>query len=409
MTEQPGKKRRICFINRYFYPDHSATSQIVSDLAVHLSQNGYEVGVITSRMKYDDASVSLPEYESIHGVDVFRIWTTRFGRGRLLGRAVDYASFYMSALVYMLRHVKSGDVVVAKTDPPLISVVAYGVVRAKRARLINWLQDVFPEVAEALGIKSVSALYPFLRWLRNKSLYGACMNVAIGEKMSERLQAQGVPESRMAVIHNWAIGEEIEPVDRSANILRSRWELDGRFVVGYSGNIGRAHEIQTIIDAAEQLADDDRIRFVIIGGGAQLERLRDAIMSKGLKNMILKEYQPVDMLKYSLSLPDLHLVSLKPELEGLIVPSKFYGIAAAGRPVLFIGSPEGEISNILRQFACGYTVEPGNAAQASLLIRRLCNDPDEIEEMGRAARFVYDNKYRKSFSYDAWQKVIDSV
>src|ERR1043166_3269501 len=171
---------RLLFANRYFPPDHSATSQMVGDLAVHLAKRGHEVVAITSRQRYDDASARLARRERVNGVDVVRVATTRFGRGFLPGRALDYATFYLSAFFAILRRARRGDTVVAMTDPPLLSVVAALACALRGARLVNWVQDLFPEVATALGMR-----VPGVMRLRDWSLRRAAMNVALGERMAE--------------------------------------------------------------------------------------------------------------------------------------------------------------------------------------------------------------------------------
>ena len=145
---------RVVFVNRYFHPDHSATSQMLSDLAFHLAARGWDVEVVTSRQRYDDARRSLPSRETVRGVDVRRVWSTRFGRGFLPGRALDYATFYVSAFFALLRRGGRDTTIVALTDPPLISVVAALAAMLRGATLINWTQDLFPEVAEALGMRA---------------------------------------------------------------------------------------------------------------------------------------------------------------------------------------------------------------------------------------------------------------
>src|SRR5437868_5027237 len=140
---------RIVFVNRFFHPDHSATSQMLSDLSFHLAERGRRVEVVTSRQRYDDADAKLPPRETVRGVEVRRIWSTRFGRGFLPGRAVDYATFYISAFLALLRRATRDSTIVALTDPPLISVVAALAAMLRGAKLINWTQDLFPEVAEA--------------------------------------------------------------------------------------------------------------------------------------------------------------------------------------------------------------------------------------------------------------------
>ena len=138
---------RVVFLNRYFHPDHAATSVLLSNLAFALSQRGIQVTVITSRLRYEGGDHLLPQHETIRGVDVHRVWTSRRGRSGLIGRSLDYGSFYLAAAWRLWRVIRRNDIVVAKTDPPLLSVMAAPIARLKGARLVNWLQDIFPEVA----------------------------------------------------------------------------------------------------------------------------------------------------------------------------------------------------------------------------------------------------------------------
>ena len=184
---------KIVFVNRFFYPDHSATSQMLSDLAFDLAKAGGRVEVITSRLRYDDPAAQLPSFEVIQGVSVHRVWTSRFGRGGLVKRSLDYLTFYITAAYKLWQRTDSSTIVVAKTDPPLFSIVAAPIARLRGAKLINWLQDLFPEVAAALGVKFICwPILNVLRSLRNWTLRSAHMNIVIGELMKERLVSQGI-------------------------------------------------------------------------------------------------------------------------------------------------------------------------------------------------------------------------
>src|SRR5205809_1991543 len=147
---------KIVFVNRFFFPDQSATSQILTDLGFYLAGSGHDVHVVASRQRYEEPGASLPPAEVARSVKIHRIWTSRFGRDNLLGRTVDYLTFYLSAGWRLSLIVRHGDTLVAKTDPPLISIVVAVVARLRGARLINWVQDVFPETARALGVRGVN-------------------------------------------------------------------------------------------------------------------------------------------------------------------------------------------------------------------------------------------------------------
>ena len=248
---------KIIFLNRFFYPDHSATSQMLSDLAFQLAGSGHTVQVITSRLTYEGDRMLSPN-ERVRNVAISRVPTTAFGRHNLLGRTLDYFTFYLSAGLRLVLDAKRGDVVVVKTDPPMLSVVAGPIAWVKGARTINWLQDLFPEIATALGIgqsKTQKWAFSLLRRLRDLTLRYAHANVVLGERMAERLKKRRVPEERITIIANWADGSQIRPVERTRNALREEWNLKDAFVVGYSGNLGRAHSFETFLTAVAHLEE----------------------------------------------------------------------------------------------------------------------------------------------------------
>ena len=398
---------KVVFVNRFYAPDHSATSQMLTDLAVGLAARGMDIHVVTSRLRYDDPSALLAPSERLDGVTVHRVRTSTFGRGGLPGRAVDYMTFYLSAGTRLVSLVRRGDIVVAMTDPPLISVAAGWAARLRGAHLVNWLQDVFPEVAAELGF-SVARGFPgrTLAWLRDGSLRKARANVVLGQRMRDRVSAMNVEASSIITIPNWADGAAVRPVPRDANPLRCEWGLCDRFVVGYSGNMGRAHEFLTLVEAAAVLPD---VVFLFIGGGAQKAQVEAIAAEKGLENLLFKPYQPRERLAESLSVADVHVVTLRPELEGLVVPSKFYCIAAAGRPTIFIGDPDGEIASDVRAAGCGRCVRQGDAQQLIAALRELREDHALLEQTGKDARRAFEERYDKPMAIDAWHRLLRRV
>jgi len=225
----------------------------------------------------------------------------------------------------------------------LISIVAAVVAWLRGARLVNWVQDVFPETAMALGVRGVNGLLGrALQRMRDASLRQADVNIVLGEKMAAYLTGRGARPDRIKVIHNWVDDEAIVPVPRERNRLREQWGLATKFVVGYSGNMGRAHEFETILETAAQLRSETDIVVLFIGGGNQKAYLENETIKRELTQVLFKPYQDRETLPESLGVADAHLISLRPELESFILPSKFYGVAAAGRPMIFIGDPGGE-------------------------------------------------------------------
>jgi len=405
----PGtvKRKRIVFVNRYFYPDHSATSQILSDLAFRLSDAGYEVFVITSRQRYDDAMARLPAAEEIHRVQVRRVWTSSFGRDRMLGRAIDYLSFYLTAFIEMLWAANRQAILVAKTDPPLIGVLANWAARVRRASLIKWCQDLFPEVAREIGIKGMRGVgFSVLKRLRNASLRAAMQNVVLGDLMRDRLVNEGVDPAKITVIPNWASAEDLYPVAPEDNPLRAEWGLKGQFVVGYSGNLGRVHDEAAIIEAIDGCRNVPDMTFLFIGGGAKLGRVKNFVEKEAVSNVRFFGYQPRHQLAASLSVPDVHLVSLKPNLEGLIVPSKYYGVAAVARPVVFIGSTRGELARIITEHGCGIAVEGADHEGLVATLHHLRRDIKLRIEMGASGRRLFERRYDVNLAAEQWQRLL---
>jgi len=403
--------RRLIFINRFFFPDHSATSQILSDLAFYLAGTGREVHVITGSQVYDDPRASLPAHEIIGGVCVHRIASTRFGRAGLFGRSVDYGSFYLSAWHGLAGLARRNDIIVAETDPPLISVVAMTAARRSGSRLVNWLQDVYPEVAVELGVPLLGGpVAAVLAALRNRSLRYAVANVVVGDLMNERVRSFGIAAARIHAIPNWCDDGEIRPVAREHNPLREAWGLGDKFVVGYSGNLGRAHEIGTVLAAAEQLRGDPRMVFLMIGGGKLFDELARTVTARRIESLFrFVPYQDKTALKYSLTLPDIHWISLEPKLEGLIVPSKFYGIAAAGKPMVVIGAADGELGRLVRQHACGVVILPGDGAALVATLSRLSRDAAALADMGARARGMLETHFARAKAIERWRDLLDAL
>lgn len=404
---------RIVFVNRFFWPDQSATSQILSDVAFDLAAHGDTVTVVTSAASYDDARIRFLAHERVRGVEIVRVRSASGRQGSLLARALAFLSFYVMASLACLRHVRCGDVLVVKTDPPLLSVPMMAVARLRGAWLVTWLQDLYPEVAAELDVAVARGLPGrLLRALRNRSLRAAAVNVAIGERMRLLLKHAGIVPARIAVIPNWTADDAIVPDAPGFQALRMEWgfsPLD--IVVGYSGNLGRAHDIDTLLAAAQllQAAGRNNIRFLFVGGGQLRRQLLDQAAALGLTNIVCRPYVDREQLGQSLAVADIHWLSLRPELEGLIVPSKVYGIAASGRAAIFVGSLDGEIAQMLDRDRSGLTCPIGDAALLARHIVHLADTPAARHEMGANGRAALDTHYNKTTQMLAWRRLIDSV
>jgi glycosyltransferase involved in cell wall biosynthesis len=310
----------------------------------------------------------------------------------------------------LLRLLAPGDLVVAKTDPPLISIAVARAAAWRGALLINWLQDLFPEVASVLAPKALpSWLQKGLLAARDKSLRAAVTNVVLSEGMRLRLAARGIDADRVEVIPNWANTVEVAPLTTAESQTRRRVGLGPCFVVGYSGNLGRAHEFETLLGAARLLQGDPDIAFLITGGGAKAAQLQEAVQAQNLSNLVFQDYQPPQLLGDSLAAADVHFVSLLPALEGLIVPSKIYGILAAARPAVFVGDPDGDVARLIRESHCGIAVPVGQSARLAAELRALRDDRPRLADMGRRARQLALSSYTSEHAVAHWLNMLRTV
>jgi glycosyltransferase involved in cell wall biosynthesis len=234
------------------------------------------------------------------------------------------------------------------------------------------------------------------------------MNVVISRRMRDYFETCGVPPSKLCVIENWADAHSIKPKSTSASTLRAQLSLGDRFVACYSGNLGRAHEFDTLLAAAEALKQDRAFVFLIIGGGAKMPALKQAVTDRALENFCFLPYQPREDLEDSLAAADVHLVSLLPQLEGLVMPSKLYGILAAGRPLIFIGEIDGEVGRVIGDARCGLTVLVGDSRALANSLRYLRAERDVRSQMGFRARQLACEKYTLQGAVERWIAVLQN-
>ena len=208
--------------------------------------------------------------------------------------------------------------------------------------------------------------------------------------MSQRLAARGLPTHKITTVHNWVPAEAVRPLPRGAWQLPGLVSLNGSFVVMYSGNMGMAHEFETILDAAALLKEDRAVQFVFAGGGKRRAEVEAGVAVRGLRNVAFLESRPLSELAQLLSAADVHLVSMREEVLGTLVPSKIYGILAAGRPALFVGPPRCEVADLIRASGAGESFRAGEASRLASVIRRLAANQVDARRLGQAGRSHYE-------------------
>ena len=401
------RKDKIYFVNRFFYPDISATSQILTDLLKALSADTNELSVITSNQIYDDSKANLKSFEIYNNIVIHRIFSTQYGRASF-GRAIDYISFYISLLVFLFNKVGKNDLVVAKTDPPMVSIIVKFVSIIKGFRQINWLQDVFPEIVEYKSSKIFSVILVVIKYVRDWSLRN-CMNIVISNAMKNVLMERSIEKKNIKVIHNWSVAPSNKVINKENNSLVKAWGLENKFVIGYSGNLGQVHDYFTIVGAIRILKDIEDIRFIFIGGGVNIKEIKKIIDDEKIRCVEFYPYQSIDLLEESLAVPDIHLVTLLDEMEGLVMPSKIYGILSSGRAVINIGMKNGEIATMIENYCCGRTVSIGDSKSLANEILAFKDDSNKLKEYSYNSRTYYEKFHEPENSYDLWRNVLHSA
>jgi len=388
---------RVCFFNRSYWPDQAATGQLLTELAQDLvSRHGWTVSVVAGRALHAShevrKSARLVDVEEHAGVRILRANGTAFDRRRFAGRATNYLTYFASALATTAR-IGSQDVVVSLTDPPILGLAALLAARRAGARFVFLCEDIFPEVAALLEDFQSAAVNRTLDRVNRYLLREADAVVALGERMKRRLvEEKGAAPSRVHVIHNWADCDTIMPGPKDNAFSRAHGLAD-RFVLMHSGNVGLSQNLDLLVEAAARLQSCERLVIAVVGDGARRQTLQDQALRRGLTNIRFFPYQPKELLHESFASADAFLVSLKPGLEGYIVPSKLYGILASGRPFVAAVDPSCEAAMIAREHECGTVAPPGDVDALVAAIAALHDNPAATHAMGANAR-------RASLRYD---------
>jgi putative colanic acid biosynthesis glycosyltransferase WcaI len=395
MSERP----RLLVLNQYYWPGVEATANLLTELCEALAET-HDVTVITG------ASRGLPRRQVRNGVTVVRVRSTTFDRSHLFRRAANYVT-YLVGLVWRAMVSKRPDLVVCMTDPPFIGSIARVVAARFRAPLLIIMQDVFPEIAVRLGrLKSPSARV--LRLLIDPSLRAADRVVVIGETMKRRVEAKGVSSERIRVIPNWSDAASVSPQAHDNRWAR-RHKLAKKFVVMHSGNIGHAQNLDALVRATTFLRDLDDLAVAIIGSGARRTELVALARLLEADKVEILPYQERKVLSQSLSTADVHVVGLARGLAGYVVPSRLYGILAAGRPVIAATDPESETAQLVVEVGCGVLVPPGNPFALAAAMRAAHDGEYDLAEMGRRARAFAETESDRKIAVQRYRDVLHEL
>ena len=384
---------KILFINQFFWPDSSATSQQLTDLAGGLAAQGHQVSVLCGEGGYAAAGSSAAPA----GVKILRVKALPFSKGKL-GRIFSYLSFYSTALLRGL-FARHQDVVVSLTTPPLISLLGSAIKLIRGSRHFIWEQDIYPDVAIDVQLFVRGSLIErTVGTLADLSRRHADGIIALGECMKARLVARGIPAGRIAIAENWANSTLIQPLARPGD--------PNELVLLYSGNFGLAHDVDTLTGAMKLLHADTRFRYLFVGSGEKRKELSAFAEANNIRSVEFRPYVDRDKLSEGLAAGDIGLVTQHTVCCGSVVPSKVYGILAAARPILFIGPRQATPALVIERHGCGWQIDPGDVEGLTRLLLHLAANPHEVHAAGLRARQALVEHYDLPISIQRFDRIL---
>ncbi|MEM2058674.1 MAG: glycosyltransferase family 4 protein [Candidatus Bathyarchaeia archaeon] len=394
-----GFDMHILLISQYFWPENVGAPIWIYQLATDLANKGHQVTVLTGfpnypkRIIFEGYRGKFYMREQIGNINIIRTYIYASPNEALWSRALNFGSFCASAAI--------GGLIAPQPDviycilPPLplgLSAEFLGVV--KRAPVVINIQDIYPDIAIALGILRNPLSIKFFKWMERFIYEKAAAVVVISDGFKKNLMGKGIPPEKIYIVPNWADSSFIQPGPRN-NPFRHRLGLGNLFTVIYSGNLSYNSDLDSVIEAAELLRNEP-FAFVIVGDGVRKTDLQRKVYEKNLENVKFLPFQPLEVYPQVLAAADINLVTLNAQATMASVPSKVYKIMAAGKPVLAIADKDSEIYRLISEANCGFCVDPGNPTALAEIIRYAATHIDKLERMGMNGRRYLEEHFSRT-------------
>ena len=385
----------VLILNEYFPPDTSATAKNATLIADALAQR-HRVTVLAGRPSYDPTEYHPPyllRREVRGNLTVERVGSTAFPRFRMKRRLCNYLS-YLSLAVPRALAIES-DVILTMTDPPVEGIAGALVSRLSGRPFVYNIRDMYPDMAIGGEIVRQSAWVERWEEQHRRAMRLAARVIVLGEDMRERIIAKGVDPKRIAIVRDAVPFPDTLPSAEHPVVREIRGDF--RFVLVHAGNLGFYGAWDILLRAAKML-ETEGVGLVFIGEGAKKAEIEGA--ARDCKNVRFLPFRPAAELPYVMAAGDLHVVTVKRGLEGVVVPSKVYGILAAARPLLAVATEKTEVARFASRDGCGLAVNPDNPVEIAEVVRKVMNSPEELAYMGLRGRELarrYDrvNELRK--------------
>jgi glycosyltransferase involved in cell wall biosynthesis len=402
--------RRLWVVSELYYPEETSTGHFLTHIAEGLAAH-YAVSALCSQPTYSKRGRRAPARETRHGVEIHRAWSTTFDKDVLAGKLANALTISVSLFLTALLRFRRGDVALVVTNPPFLPFLTRVACALRGARCLLLIHDVYPETLIAAGwTRPGSLLARALGGLTRRLYASVARIVVLGRDMKalveRKLHGSG---HGIAVIPHWGDVDEIRPATRERNPLLERLGLVSKFVVQYSGNMGRTHAIETVVEAVRRLRDTPDVHFLFIGFGAKRAWLEATVVQEGLANVTVLPLVPRAELVTSLGACDVALIPFVPGMAGISVPSRMYNVMAAGRPILAAADPDSELAQVVTEEDLGWVVPPGDAERLAQAVREARADREGVRRKGARARGVVQERFTLAAALDLYRALLASV
>lgn len=411
-------KKRLLVYAHYFYPDVASTGQILTELCEGLQQD-FDITVICVVPSYDG---KVSEYyrekrifkEKYKDITVIRVRVPEFDKGNKKSRIKNILAYFFNA-IYATFKVGKQDIVFSISQPPILGGVL-GVIGKiiKRAKFVYNIQDFNPEQTMAVSYSKNKFVLNFAMFLDKFSCKKSDKIIVVGRDMQEtlnkRFKNKNVPTN--VVINNWIDEKQIYPLSEDSHKVvefKDKYGLNDKFVFMYSGNIGLYYDLENIIKVLANFKDRNDIVFAFVGDGSIKQKLVEFVESNNISNIKFIPYQKKEDLIYSLNAADIHIVTNAKGIKGISVPSKIYGVMAAGKTVLGVLEEGSEARRIIEESNCGFCYNPGDYKEIEKIIHKILENQNSVVNLGLNGRKFIERNLTKDLSIKAYRNNLNNL
>lgn len=410
-------KKHILFFAHYFYPDVASTGQLLTEVCESLVDE-FEITVICAVPSYtgkidDKYKNSRFFYDKYKEINIIRVSVPEFKKTNKFSRVKNISCYFINSLL-ALRKLNNIDVIFTISQPPVLGGLL-GMLgkKIKKCKFIYNIQDFNPEQIEAVNYSSSSFIIKIMKLIDNITIKSADKILLVGRDQQETLKNRNKEFIKKSlVINNWTDDEKIYPLTKENDLvinLKKQYNLENKFIIMYSGNLGLYYDLENIIKLSQKFKDNEDIAFVFAGDGAVKESLELYKKNNNSQNIYILPYQPKENLNISLNMADVHFVINAKGIKGVSVPSKLYGVMAAGKTVLGVLEEGSEARMIIEESNCGLCTEPGNYDEIEKIIRSFYIDKDKLEKFENNARQYLEKNLCKQISLEKYKLLINEV